>query len=339
MNAADMVWISAATQFLAVGYVIVRLVAVRRRIGTEARERDPAASTFDPSVVPGFALANFASTVMYLISSPPVIRIVASSGLSVVALAAYSFVQALALSLQRLLPGLSILPSLEPFAMAGIAGNRRNEVLSALALIFKLELIVILCGVIATSLFGRDLILLLSREEYAAFYFVLPLLLVYVSFATGYRLLEIMLNAHLKHAIFFWIWPLGLLSMLAIALTVGWWGVWSVLLIPILEISLRVVGLSLLFRSLELGRIFDPARTFPVVGAALLIVAALFALRHALGWAGTLADLSLAAGGVVFFLGVMALLKPIKKVETEWLRIALPGPLQAGAALVRVFAS
>ncbi len=80
-------------------------------------------TAFDPRQGSFFALANFSSTMSYLISSPPVIRIVASGGLDVIALAAFSFSQGLYLSLQRAFPGLLILPTLEPIVMSQIAGD------------------------------------------------------------------------------------------------------------------------------------------------------------------------------------------------------------------------
>ncbi|HWA17670.1 MAG TPA: hypothetical protein VG757_01625 [Devosia sp.] len=334
LTATELVWISMATQSLATGFLVYRLIRLRIHLRAEATGLNSEAAPFDPTIVPGFAFANFASTLMYLVSSPPVIRIVASSGLSVVALAAYSFVQTLALSVQRLLPGMSILPSLEPFAMAGVAGDRRAEVLAALSLVFKLELIAILAGTIVATLFGHDLILLLSRPEYAGYYFVLPLLLVYVSFATAYRLVEIVLNAHLRHRTFFWVWPLGLLSTLAIAVTVDRWGIWSVLLIPIAEILLRVAGLSVVFRRLNLGRVFDLRHTLPVMAMAAVLIGALLWMRGPLG-GGTLVDLGLAIAGTIAFLAGLTVLKPLALQETGWLEHSVPKALKFALAPMR----
>ena len=64
---------------------------------------------------------------------------------------------------------------------------------------------------------------------------MLPLLILSLTFGTAYRILEMIAIINFKQRIFYWLWPLGLTSTLIMYLTVGSWGIWSVLIFPTIE--------------------------------------------------------------------------------------------------------
>lgn len=164
LNVNDIVTICAATSTGAVIFIAYRLREfIKPLVAMTATTSPSTDKTFEPRRAPIFALANFASTITYLISSPPVVRIMATAGLDVIGLAAFSFAQSLCISLQRVFPGLLVLPTLEPIVMAQLAGNIRGERVSAgLSLLFKTELVCILSVVIVTSIAGADIVAILA---------------------------------------------------------------------------------------------------------------------------------------------------------------------------------
>ena len=153
-----------------------------------------------------FTAAAYASTLTYLISSPGVIRLVATKGLEIIGLAAYSFAQSLAMALQRGLPGMLIMPSLEPVAAQMVESGRGDNLFPALSLLFKFELTCVLSVIIAVQSAGADMFRLLSRPAYAPFYYVLPFLMAGVILTTVYRMLEILGSMNLTFRIFLAMW-------------------------------------------------------------------------------------------------------------------------------------
>ena len=111
--------VCAFTMGMAALSLALRLIKPLRSAAADHRRYGPDANQqTNLSQATSFAAANYASTIGWLVSSPATVRIIAASGLNVLALAAFSFAQGLYISLQRALPGLLILPSLEPIIMA-----------------------------------------------------------------------------------------------------------------------------------------------------------------------------------------------------------------------------
>jgi O-antigen/teichoic acid export membrane protein len=329
VSAGTIVTISATTSTLSAIYLLMRLsrfgsILKRSAPGVDTSSAD---ATFDPRGIPWFALANYASSIVYLVSSPQVIRIVASAGLGVVSLAAFSFIQTLATSVQRLLPGLLVLPLLEPIIMSGILVRGKGEgIISGLSLLFKLELSCILCGIIIATIAGEDLIIVLSRRDYSNYSAVLIVMLIYVAFATAYRLLEMIINTNSRQKIFLFIWPMSVISVIATYVMVHRVGLIAVLLLPTLEIALRVMLLATAFRQYGTFRVFDPLRTLPLVLAATIIA---IAGRIALPLLGAdhsmLLDFALAAVAALLFLGSVRIFKILRPSEHEVLGAVFPG--------------
>jgi O-antigen/teichoic acid export membrane protein len=271
-----------------------------------------------------FMASAYASTWGWLFSSPSVVRIVATGGLDILSLAAFSFVQGFTFSLQRAFLGLQFLPSLEAL-MARYAGGPRDErILAALSLIFKVDLICMLAVLIATAIAGFEIVTLLSRPAYAPYYFIFPILMLTLISHTIYRIFEMIASLMFRHRIFMTLWPLGLLTILAMYMTVSRWGLWSVLFLPIAEQCIRAGILLVAFRKDNIWRVFDPARSLSLAFSAALILGALFFLRTILMTPGFASNLALAVAGNLAFLGVLFVLRPLRPTEYDVLGETVP---------------
>jgi hypothetical protein len=274
--------------------------------------------------VPAFATAAYASTLSYLISSPGVIRLVARTGLAIYALAAFSFVQALATSLSGALPGQLILPSLESVAANLADRGSKDRILPALSLLFKLELTCVLVIIITAEIAGGELIRILSRPVYAPYYYILPILMVGLSLHTIYRMLEIIGSMNLKYRVFTTLWPLSVIAMVALYFTVGRWGLISVLVVPLVEIVARVAILMIVFRRDGIWNALDPARSVRLVLSAMIVLLGSSYVLRQYGQDFGKIILPVAAGGVIVFLATLLIVRPLNALECKTLSAVLP---------------
>ena len=163
----------AFTMGMAALSLVLRLIKPLRRLQrtTGGMVQTPIQQT-NLSQATSFAAA-ICSTIGWLVSSPATVRMIAASGLDVLALAAFSFAQGLYISLQRALPGLLILPSLEPIIMAQVSsGHRREKIYTTFSVIFKTELICVLAALIATTIAGREHYSNIVQPAYGTYYYV-----------------------------------------------------------------------------------------------------------------------------------------------------------------------
>jgi hypothetical protein len=327
VGAEEVITVCAASSSTAAAIMAFLLYARGRALrATAPANPSPDNSMIDPRRGRIFALANFVSTVVYLISSPPVIRIIAALGLDIIALAAFSFIQGLFISFQRVLPGLLVLPSLEPIMMSRLGSeNRRDDwVYAGLSVIFKAELVCILATVILTCIAGREIIALLSRPAYAEYYYVFPVLVGSLVLITSYRIFETIANMHFKQSIFFGLWPLGVISMGAMIMTVREWGLWSVLLWPIVEITARIFILATVLRRYGIDRTFDPVRSISLLCCAVSAIGLVFVLRSNVQIDNGYVNLYWGLGGLLIFTGTIFLVRPLRPDEYHILMGALP---------------
>lgn len=277
-----------------------------------------------PYQMPAFASAAYASTLSYLISSPGVIRLVARTGLDIYAFAAFSFVQGLASSIAGALPGQLVLPSLESVAAKLTDEGKQAKAFPMLSLLFKVELVLVMAIVVATTLAGAEAIGLLSRQVYAPYYYVLPALMLGLLCQTVYRLIEIIGSMHLKYRVFFGMWPLSVAAMIALYLTVGRWGMISVIIVPLLEISVRVGILLFAFRDRGIGEVLDARNSLRVLLTATVTLSALLLGLQTAGAVSAGARIAVAAGGTSTFLLLMLAVRPVNAREHETLCRVLP---------------
>jgi hypothetical protein len=309
---------------LSLAFWILRMI-IRRHVSSPRHVRAPTGQTFDLHQAIMFAAANYASTISWLISSPATIRIVAASGLNVVALAAFSFAQGLYISLQRALPGLLILPGLEAIIMAqASSGQRKEKIYLTFSVIFKAELVCVLAALIATTISGRDIIELLSRPEYAAYSYVLAFLMLNLLFGTAYRVLEIIAIMNFRQQIFFVLWPLGFLSTLTIYFTIGFGGIWSVLVLPLIDNLVRIGTLLFAFRRQEAWRALDPWPSIFLSLCTGVIITALVAAERIVPLYFNHEDVLVAAIGVGILLLLLPVLRPFRATELEPLLMSIP---------------
>jgi O-antigen/teichoic acid export membrane protein len=270
-----------------------------------------------------FALGRYMSSMTWLVTSPSVVRLVAASGLNVLPLAGFSFVQGLYASLQRAFPGLILLQSMEPILLRGLAeGVRYEKILSAIAVIFKLQLFFILTICIASALAGPTIITLLARPEYASYWYILIVLGVTEAINSAYRILEVVSSAVAKQAIFFWIWPFGVLSVLCIYFTVHTWGIWAALFFPLLEGVLRIGSLMFFFRRDGMQAALDTRRSMIMIISALIAVITVSFLSP--GAATAIGDLLAATGGIVVFVLLVCIAKPLRPLEDQLILKMIP---------------
>ena len=318
----SIVVISASTSFGAAVILGIRLWLFAHAQTSTMR---PSAEV-DVRDAPLFAASAYASTLGWLITSPGVLRIVASHGLNVVPFAAFSFIQALSVSLQRGLPGLLILPSLEAVLARLGSNTHRERMFSVASLIFKAELICVTPVIIFSLIAGPDLISLISRPEYSEFYPILPAMMVIIILHTIYRICEITMSIQFEHRAFLLLWPLSVASTGLLYFKVDEWGLWGVLLIPMIESVLRVAFLLIAYRRLLTWRALDPMRALLITAVAALTIFAIVVSRaflnitmhatmHAFVWA-TIA--------VTLFLASLILIRPFSGSEIAVISSTLP---------------
>jgi O-antigen/teichoic acid export membrane protein len=327
VDAELVIFISAATSTLSLVWLTYRLWGALKPPSGLAHENS-VGRTFS------FALGRYASATAWMISSPSVVRLVAAPGLSVLSLSAFSFVQGLYLSIQRAFPGLILLQSMEPILLAKLAqGARYEKILSSIAVVFKLELFFASSVFIASSLAGPAIITLLARPEYAPYWYILPILGIIQALNAAYRILEVVASAVAKQTIFFWLWPIGVISTACIYFTVHTWGIWAVLAFPLLEVTLRVSSLMIFFRRDGMQTALDIGRsTIMILSAAMIVAAAYFFVEH--GQASLMGSLLIATIGIVAFLLVVCATRPLRPLEHQLVLAAIPQNWKA----VRLFA-
>jgi O-antigen/teichoic acid export membrane protein len=309
--------ISAATAVLALAMIAVLLVPTV----TALWRSQVAADTNMPVDVrqaPRFAATIYLALFAWMVSSPSVVRLVAATGLAVLPLAGFSFAQSLVGSLQRGLPGTLVLPALEPVVMANLArGVSREKLFAPLSLVYKLDLVCNLALVIATSVAGGAIVRVLATPTYAEFSFVLPVLAGMMVINASYRIFEIVGNLNFNQRPFLLLSPLGLASAGAIYVTIGRYGIWSVLAFPLIESAIRFCIFLAVYRRDVVGRAIDLVRMSEFVLLSLLIIPAGLAVRELIGIASDRVALAVAAGCVAALIGTILLLRPIRPDEGE----------------------
>ena len=321
--------ISAATSMAAVVLLVLRLLSFTNCLQTTTSSEaiGESQTELDVNQVPSYAAASYISTLGWVITSPLLTRIVGATGLGLIVLGAYSFAQGLLSSTTRALPGMLILPALEPVLMAELSsGGPSPQILGALSLATKLEFLAIFVLLILTTIAGQDILRLLAKSEFAPYYFVIPILLIYYLFAMIYRVLELIVRMSLRHRIFVFLWPLGLLSLALTYLTVAQWGVWSVLVWPIVEIVSRIGVLLIILRVDGAWTALDPARSLTVAACTAVIISVLLVIHHVIGVENLTAtiDYMLALTGMLILGGTLFVVKPLRTVECEHLMRILP---------------
>ncbi|WLA67666.1 oligosaccharide flippase family protein [Bradyrhizobium diazoefficiens] len=307
--------ISAATTLLALATIVILLAPVATALRRSHATIDTSMPV-DVSRAPRFAATIYLAHFGWVVSNPAVVRLIAATGLDVPALAGFSFAQGLLSSLQRALPGMLVLPGLEPILMGNMArGVPRTTLIAPLSLVHKLDLVCSLCLVTATSVAGGAIIRILATPAYAEYFFALPLLAATMTVNTAYRIFEIVGNLTFKQRMFLLLAPLGLASAGAIYVTVGKFGIWSALAFPLVESFARFCILILFFQRDMVGRAIDLVRMSEFALISLLVIMAGLAVKGAIGVASDFVALAVAGGCVAAMIGAILLLRPIRPDE------------------------
>jgi hypothetical protein len=229
-----------------------------------------------------------------------------------------------------------ILPSLEPVAARMAESGQPHRILPALSLLFKFEFTCVLAIMILLSGAGADIVRILSRPAYAPYYYILPVLLVGLVLNTVYRILETLGSMNLSYSIFLKMWPLSILAVTMTYLTVGTWGLVSVLAIPIVEMIVRVAILVWAFRHQGVGTALDPARSVRIVVLAVIVWGFSSYVQSLYGGSFANAQVFIAACAALVFLSAVLLARPISPSEYDALSKLLPTHLKVPNYLMRV---
>lgn len=309
--------ISAATAVLALATIVVLLVPTVTALWRSQVAADTKMPV-DVKQAPRFAATIYLALFAWVLSSPSVVRLVAATGLNVLSLAGFSFAQGFVGSLQRGLPGTLVLPALEPVVMANRArGVSREKLFAPLSLVYKLDLVCSLALVIATSVAGAAIVRILAKPAYAEYFFVLPVLAGMMAINTAYRIFEIVANLNFNQKVFLLLSPLGLASAGAIYVTIGRYGISSVLAFPLIESAARFCIFLVVYRKDVVGRAIDLVRMFEFALISLLIILAGLGAKELIGVASDRTALAVAAGCVATMIGAILLLRPIRPAERE----------------------
>ena len=327
LDVPDLVLLYATTSTISVCVLIVGVVRAARATplaDTPARPDSGRTGDQVASDIPIFGLAAYASTLSYLISSQGVIRLVASTGLLVYALAAFSFLQSLSSSLASGLPGQLILPSLESIAAKLTDSGSGAKIFPAISVLFKVELTCMLAVSIAAGVGGRRIVALLSRPAYAGYYYVLPVLMLGLLLQTVYRIAEIIGSAHLRYRVFLSLWPLSAAALVTLYFTVARWGLISVLAVPVVELVCRVSVAAFALRHTGVWRALDPRRSVRIAGLAVLVLAGAWYALSGFGVRPGEAGLGLSTGTVVIFVCGLLVIRPLSAAECDAVSAVVP---------------
>lgn len=318
ISGVTMIIVSAITTSLASVFVLARMVRLRSQISHLVIEREKEPSGLAVRGAPLFALSVYASNLGWLMTSPSVIRILANGGLDVVAFSAFAFAQALCVSIQRSFPGPMVLPSLEPiFARFTTSPNLMSGLVS---IIFKFELICFASFSIVTIVAGEQLIAIISRPEYAQYYYLFPAIMFVLLLQTIYRVGELVASLQLTHGVFLVLWPVSILGTASLYFTSQSWGMVAILLIPILESVVRI-AIVMHYNRHSIGwRAIDPVRSLQVCLSASAVSVIALLVRRALPEF----QIALAIGGLLVFFSSLLVARPFRKVELECLALAVP---------------
>lgn len=299
------------------------------RLASESAARYPPIKV---ATAPMFAVSAYASNLSWLISSPVVIRLLSKNGLPLLAFSAFSFIQGLSVSLQRGLPGQMVLPSLEPLLAKYGSSEQKQRMFAILSLLFKIELVLSLSLIVVTTLMGEELVAFLSHPAYANYFFVLPGLTIALLLQTAYRICETVMSVHLKNRAFLFFWPIALISVFLIYLTVGRWGVWSIIIIPIGEGVFRIVALFAIYRREEIWRAFDVPRSCQLMLSAglALIIGDQVAIGVIHNWS---IDASLTFATFLLWALFLFAIRPLRATEVDALVAVIPKSMSAIARI------
>ena len=153
---------------------------------------------------------------------------------------------------------------------------------------------------------------------------ILPILILGLLLSTLYRMLEILGSMNMMYKIFLTMWPLSLVALAALYLTVGRWGLLSVLIVPTVEIAVRDGILLFTFRHHGVRKALDPGRSIRLVLSAVtvLLCSLLVIGRYSERLAN--AHLYAAVGGVALFLSTLLIIRPLNALECAALSGSVP---------------
>ena len=152
--------VSTFTYTMAAALLTLRLVWFTRHFAKIEAEDSKTTDDADIDLAraPSYGMASYVATLGWVLTNPLLIRLVASTGLGFIALGAFSFAQSLTGSITRALPGMLILPAIEPVLMADVgSADRTPRIFAALSLAIKLEFLAIFVLLIPTSIAGADI--------------------------------------------------------------------------------------------------------------------------------------------------------------------------------------
>lgn len=294
-------------------------IAIRRRL-READQREGIAP-LDRRPLRSMAWSAYMSSAAWFTTSPPVMRLMGGYFLPIHPFAAFSFAQALVLSIQRFTPAALLLPFVEPVIVRDYTrSGQLSRLEHGLSLLIKIDMLVIGAGVIVTSCCGRLLVDWVTAGKYGDYAFVFPFLLLYIGTNSLYRSFEVAaiavgIRSQLSALLATSLAALGL----ALAL-IPHFGLMVLLLCPILDAFCRLLLVDRLLHRLGVRKVVD----VPMVGAlaAVIMGLSLAGARIAGGMEGAAALLGLTGAAMILYGGAVLALRPLRRIECEDMGLA-----------------
>ncbi len=262
-------------------------------------------------------IGGYASSLAWFASSPAVVRILASTMLSVQRFAGFGFVQSVVVSVQRYTPGQMLFPFIEPAIMGDIARTSDHLRLRAvLSLVTKIDSVFIGALIVGTVISGSALIDIVTHGKYGSAAIFLPWLLALIVANSCYRSYEITAIAlGAPHALTKSL-PFSIVWLAVLALLGHRFGIWPLLLCPLGDAATRlwIVQRSLSERGVP--NIID----VPVLAAVAAVTLGMSALGRQVvlffSISGVFGIVAGAAFGMLF-IAVLVLLRPLRGEERQ----------------------
>ncbi|PZU15041.1 MAG: hypothetical protein DI606_00245 [Sphingobium sp.] len=320
-TASTLLWIGTATALAAVCLLLLRIRGALRTMPPQPEQARP----LDREEFRAIAASGYASALAWFASSPATIRLVASRTLSVAAFAGFSFIQTLAVSFQRYTPGMLVFPFVEPAVMRHFSRTGDQSRLEAtLALVIKIDLIVIGAAIVGTAIAGESIVGLMTGGRYVAAAYGLPWLLAYLITTSTYRAFEIVAVALNATAVLGKTLVLSLLWIGAAILLTPRYGLIALLACPVGDSVSRLAVMHWALGRVGIRRTVDLPVTASIALLMLLLAGGGAVLIRAVG-IGAPGALALGSAGGTVFLLLIALGRPLRMGEVAPMLPALPG--------------
>ena len=311
--------LSKAEVAFAIGTGTATLVIITLIIAIAGRLRAADAVTqiprLDRDAVRMTALGGYASAMAWFVLSPAVVRLIGARLLQVQIFAGFAFAQSLVLSVQRYTPAMLLFPFVEPAVMRNFARTGdRSRLQSALALLIKVDAIVIGGGVVGAVIAGQPIVDLMTGGKYGALAYALPFLLCYIATNSIYRAFEVVAVALGAGSVLLRTLFLSLFWLAIIIPLTHRFGLIALLVCPIADALCRLALMYVALYRRDVRHVVDRQVTITLLAAVALLAAGGDIVAGAID-AGPVLRIVVGVAATGVYFACAALLRPLRKAE------------------------